>query len=417
MSMIKKALLCSGQGAQYVGMGRDLCATEKVAEETFQEASDALGVDMSKLCFESTNAELARTENTQPAILTYTLALYRVMTRREGLEADLVAGHSLGEISALTVAGALEFPDAVRIARRRGQLMQQAVPEGRGLMLAVQTRDHAEVARLCADIAEELHEVISVSNYNSHTQVVVAGQRSAVMRLHETMESRGIRSVILNVSVPFHCALMEPVAEALREELGRVRVSEPRIPVLSNVTGRPYESAADVADLLTRQVVEPVRWVDDLKYLRMNGFMYAVELGPGDTLTKFMRHTYAEIWAFPYDREKGRTDLGRMIERTTYPFVSRALGVAAATRNTNFDAAEYESGVVKPYHQLRKLSVAIDRESRGATPDEARQALDLLLTILRTKGVHPDERRLRVEELLRDTRMADSFAPLDLDGL
>lgn len=417
MSLIKKALLCSGQGAQYVGMGRDICATEKIADDTFQEASDALGIDMRKLCFDSSNAELARTENTQPAILTHSMALYRVLMEREDLDADLVAGHSLGEITALTIAGAFAFPDAVRIARRRGQLMQQAVPEGRGLMLAVRTRDHAEIAGLCASVAEETHEVVSVSNINSNTQIVVAGHRSAVLRLHEIAEERGLRAVVLNVSVPFHCALMEPVAVALREELESVAIAEPRLPVLSNVTGRPYASAAEVVDLLTRQVAEPVRWVDDLTYLRMNGFAYAVELGPGDTLATFSRHTYAEIRTFPYDREQGRADLHRMIARTTFPFVSRALGVAAATRNTNFDNLAYETGVVKPYHRLRRMNTALDREERAATAEEMREAMDLLLTILRTKGVHLEERRLRVEELLRDTRTADVFPALDLSGL
>ncbi|MBB6039543.1 ACP S-malonyltransferase [Phytomonospora endophytica] len=416
MSLIKKALLCSGQGAQYVGMGRDLCASEKVADDTFQEASDALGLDMRQLCFASTNAELARTENTQPAILTHSMAQFRVLMEREDLDVDLVAGHSLGEITALTIAGAIAFPDAVRLARRRGQYMQQAVPEGRGLMLAIRTRDHAEIAALCATVAEETHEVVSVSNLNSNTQIVVAGHRAAVLRVHEIAEERGLRAVILNVSVPFHCALMEPVAAALREDLAGIAIAEPRIPVLSNVTGRPYGSAAEVPDLLARQVVEPVRWVDDLTYLRMNGFNYAVELGPGDTLAKFSRHTYSEIRTFPYDREQGRTDLHRMIERTTFPFVSRALGVAAATRNTNFDAEAYDTGVVKPYHRLRRMNTALGREERAATTEEMREAMDLLLTILRTKGVRPEERRVRVEELLRDTRTADVFAALDPSG-
>lgn len=414
ISMIKKALLCSGQGAQYVGMGRDLCVTDGVVDETFQEAGDALGIDMRRLCHESTNAELARTENTQPAILTYSVALYRLMREREGLDPDLVAGHSLGEITALTIAGVLDFGDAVRIARRRGRLMQQAVPEGRGLMLALQTRDHDEVASLCASVAAETHEVIGVSNVNSRTQIVVAGQRAAVLRLHEIMESRDVRAVILNVSVPFHCALMEPVVGPLREELASVRLSEPRVPVLSNVTGRPYGSAAEVADLLTRQVVETVQWVDDMTYLRMNGFAYAVELGPGDTLKKFMRHTYSDIRTFAYDREPDRADLRRMIDRTTFPFVSRALGVAAATRNANFDAEAYETGVVRPYHELRRMNTAIDRESRAADTDEMRRALDLLLTILRAKGVPAEEQRTRIGELLRDTRTTDAFSAHDL---
>ncbi|MBX0301906.1 ACP S-malonyltransferase [Cryobacterium sp. 1639] len=415
--MIKRAYLFSGQGSQYPGMGRDIVGSDAVAAATFAEASEALGLDVEALCFDSSAEELAQTANTQPAILTYSVALYRAWTARTGIAPDVAAGHSLGEISALTAAGVLPFADAVRLARRRGQLMQEAVPAGRGLMLAVQTRDHTTVQELCERAADDTHEVVSISNYNSNTQVVVAGGRSAVLAVQDKLDAADIRSVLLNVSVPFHCALMEDVVEPLREELGRIILSEPAFPVLSNVTGRPYGSAADVTGLLTRQVVEPVRWTDDLRHLRMNGVTFAVEFGPGDTLTKFMRHTYSDIRSFSLDKPEGRRDVERMIERTTYPFVPRALGMAVATRNTNPDNAAYTAGVIEPYQRIRRLGAELEREGRTPTPDEARTILALLLTIFRTKGVSQAEQDERVEELIRDTRTAEIFADVDVTGL
>lgn len=400
-----------------MGMGRELYESESVVRQTFLEASDALSIDMRKLCFDGSNADLARTENTQPAVLTYSLALYRLWMSREGIEPDAVAGHSLGEITALTIAGALRFEDAVRIARRRGQLMQEAVPEGQGLMLAVQTRDAQAVHDLCEQVSGQTHEVVSVSNYNSMRQVVVAGKRSAVMAVHDVLDAQGIQSTLLNVSVPFHCSLMEPVVDPLRQELEAVVIDDLRIPVVANATGGVYESAADVMDLLTRQVIAPVRWVDNQRFLRRNGFTYAVEVGPGSTLTKFMRHTFSDIRSFAYDKEEGRADAHRMVQRMTFPFVPRALGVAAATRNANFSAEAYQSGVVVPFREIQRIGAGVDKEQRQPSQAELHHVLSLLLTILRTKGLADEDRRERIDELIRDTRTAESFAGIDAYSL
>lgn len=410
--MTKMSILCSGQGSQYVGMGRDLCA-ERVVAATFDEASDALSLDMKQLCFESPSAELAKTMNTQPAVMTYSMALFRLFSERHEITPDVVAGHSLGELTALSIAGALPFRDALRLARSRGEFMQQVVPEGRGMMLAVRTRDVERVERLCEKIRQEQHLTLSISNYNSNSQTVISGEREAVLAAVEVFEAEDISAIPLNVSVPFHCELLEPVADLLKSELEAITIGELNIPVLSNVTGKLYSNSADVIELLTRQVSAPVRWVDIQKYLRLNGFTWAVEVGPGSTLTKFMRATHADIHTFAYDTDEGRSDVERMAARMTFPFVPRALGMAVSTRNTNFDESAYQAGVIEPCKQMHKIAKQIEKEDRSPRTEELHLVLALLLKVFKTKGVPGTEQQSRVDELIRDTGTAATFVATD----
>ncbi|WIE78503.1 ACP S-malonyltransferase [Curtobacterium sp. MCSS17_016] len=411
--MTKAAFLCSGQGSQYVGMGRELVRDSTAAAAAFDEASEAIGIDLRALCFESTAAELARTVNTQPAILTLSVAQARASAEREALDPAVIAGHSLGEITALTLAGSIGFADAVRLARRRGELMQQAVPEGHGLMLAVMTREHEAVIDLCAQVSEQMFDVVQVSNLNSNTQVVVAGSASAVLAVHGRLEDDGIRSTPLNVSVPFHSPLMEPVVAPLREQLASIEITAPQVTVLSNATGRPYRDEDEIVELLLRQVVEPVRWVENQRWMRMHGIDYAVEFGPGQTLSGLMRHTHREVPVFSYDSADARASLQVMIERTTVPFLARALGIAVAVRNTNFDADDYREKIVTPYRSLEKLSRLVDRERRDATGQERREGAELLIGILRAKGSTPAEIQSRLDTLSADSRTE----PLSVDDL
>ncbi|MCS6552325.1 ACP S-malonyltransferase [Curtobacterium flaccumfaciens pv. flaccumfaciens] len=422
--MTKAAFLCSGQGSQYVGMGRELVRDSTAAAAAFDEASEAIGIDLRALCFESTAAELARTVNTQPAILTLSVAQARASAEREALDPAVIAGHSLGEITALTLAGSIGFADAVRLARRRGELMQQAVPEGHGLMqqavpeghglmLAVMTREHEAVIDLCAQVSEQMFDVVQVSNLNSNTQVVVAGSASAVLAVHGRLEDDGIRSTPLNVSVPFHSPLMEPVVAPLREQLASIEITAPQVTVLSNATGRPYRDEDEIVELLLRQVVEPVRWVENQRWMRMHGIDYAVEFGPGQTLSGLMRHTHREVPVFSYDSADARASLQVMIERTTVPFLARALGIAVAVRNTNFDADDYREKIVTPYRSLEKLSRLVDRERRDATDQERREGAELLIGILRAKGSTPAEIQSRLDTLSADSRTE----PLSVDDL
>jgi [acyl-carrier-protein] S-malonyltransferase len=281
------AFLFPGQGSQAVGMGRGFFDSSKAAARVFEEASDALGFDLTRVIFEGPESELALTANTQPAVLTASVATAAACAER-GLTPALAAGHSLGEYSALVVAGALRLADAVRVVRRRGELMQAAVPVGTGAMAAVMGIGLAVVEQVCAEAAQG--EVVEVANVNSEAQIVIAGHRRAVERAVALAKERGGRkSVLLPVSAPFHCALMAPAAEGLAGELARVSVGDPAIPVVRNVDGGVTRAAADVVPFLLRQVASPVRWTDCVQRLAAEGATAFVEVGPGRVLAGLTR--------------------------------------------------------------------------------------------------------------------------------
>jgi len=283
------AFLFPGQGSQEVGMGRALAESSPGAAAVWAEADAALGFFLSTLCFEGPAADLALTANTQPAVLTTSVAAAAALAER-GVTPGLVAGHSLGEYSALVVAGALRFAEAVRLVRRRGEFMQEAVPVGTGAMAALMGVELAAVEQLCAEAAQG--EVVGVANINSPGQIVIAGHRAAVERAVEAAAARGGRkSVLLPVSAPFHCALMKPAADRLVAELERVAVSDPRIPVVRNVDGGVTRTADEVKPFLVQQVASPVRWTDCVERLAREGATGFLEVGPGRVLTGLLKRT------------------------------------------------------------------------------------------------------------------------------
>jgi [acyl-carrier-protein] S-malonyltransferase len=283
------AFLFPGQGSQEVGMGRALAERSPGAAAVWAEADAALGFPLSRLCFEGPAADLALTANTQPAVLTTSVAAAAALAER-GVTPALAAGHSLGEYSALVVAGALRFADAVRLVRRRGEFMQEAVPVGTGAMAALMGVELAAVEQLCAEAARG--EVVGVANINSPGQIVIAGHRAAVERAVEAAAARGGRkSVLLPVSAPFHCALMKPAADRLVAELERVAVSDPRIPVVRNVDAGVTRTADEVKPFLVQQVASPVRWTDCVERLAREGATGFLEVGPGRVLTGLLKRT------------------------------------------------------------------------------------------------------------------------------
>jgi [acyl-carrier-protein] S-malonyltransferase len=263
-------------------MGKALADAFDICRATFAEADEALGEPLSRLIFEGPEDQLRLTENTQPAILTVSVAASRLLASR-GFEPAFVAGHSLGEYSAHVCAGTLDFADAVRIVRRRGRFMQEAVPVGRGAMAAVMGLDLGDVARACAEAAEG--EVVSPANMNMPGQVVIAGTTEAVARAGERAKALGAKRVVpLSVSAPFHCALMKPAEDRLAPELRALTVRDPRVPVVANVDAQPKRDAASAIDALVRQVSSPVRWEDVMRRLASEGVRKYVEVGPGTVL-------------------------------------------------------------------------------------------------------------------------------------
>jgi [acyl-carrier-protein] S-malonyltransferase len=277
------AFVFPGQGSQYVGMGQDLCAEFPIAKQVFAEADDALGCALSELCFCGPEAELKLTENTQPAILATSVAALRVLQTETPLRPAFVAGHSLGEYSALVAVGALRFDDAVRIVRERGRLMQKAVATGEGTMAVLIGLEMDEVRSLCIEASGG--EVVSPANFNGAGQVVIAGTKSAVRRAMGIAKERGAKRVQeLPVSAPFHCQLMQPAAEGLQKILRDIEVQPFKVGVITNVDADINLNADRVKSLLSDQAVQPVRWEESVKRLAELGCTRALEIGPGKVL-------------------------------------------------------------------------------------------------------------------------------------
>jgi [acyl-carrier-protein] S-malonyltransferase len=287
--MSKTAFLFPGQGSQSVGMGRELASAFPAARQTFEEANDALGFDLAALCFHGPEEQLRLTEFTQPAIFTVSVAVLRVL-RATGATADYFAGHSLGEYSANVAAGALDFTSAVRAVRRRGQLMQEAVPAGEGAMAAILGMAAEDVFAVCRDASAETGAVVEPANLNSPEQTVISGSVAAVERATALARERGAkRAVMLQVSAPFHCSLMQPAQDALAPILESIPFQPAQAPVVVNVDAKLVTGPAELRDALVRQVTGAVRWTDSVQLLIDQGVTTFVEVGPGKVLSGLLR--------------------------------------------------------------------------------------------------------------------------------
>lgn len=282
--MTQFAMVFPGQGSQTVGMLAELAAQYPVVQETFAQASDVLGYDLWQLTAQGPAEELNKTWQTQPALLTASVAIWRVWQQQGGKQPALMAGHSLGEYSALVCAGALDFKEAVRLVELRGKLMQEAVPEGTGAMYAIIGLDNEAIAAACEASAQG--QIVSPVNFNSPGQVVIAGNKEAVERAGAACKAAGAkRALPLPVSVPSHCALMKPAAEKLAEALKAITVTTPAIPVVNNVDARIETDPDAIRTALVKQLYSPVRWTECVSYVAAQGVDTLLEVGPGKVLT------------------------------------------------------------------------------------------------------------------------------------
>jgi [acyl-carrier-protein] S-malonyltransferase len=285
-----RAFLFPGQGSQQVGMGKALAEAFPVARAVFDEADAALGFPLSRLCFEGPEAQLTLTAHAQPAILTTSIAALRVLESETDLRAGVVAGHSLGEYSALVAAGSLRLADAVRIVNLRGKFMQEAVAPGVGAMAAILGLARADVEAVCAEATTGDGEIVSAANFNGGGQVVIGGHKGAVERACAVAKARGAkRAMPLAVSAPFHCALMQPAADRLATALLGVSFAPLAVPVVTNVEATKNQDASRVQDLLTRQVTAPVRWEESIEAIAAMGVIEAIEIGAGRVLAGLVK--------------------------------------------------------------------------------------------------------------------------------
>lgn len=307
--MTKRAFIFPGQGSQYPGMGKDLADNFPVARHLFEEADDALGSKLSTLCFDGPEEQLKLTANTQPAILTASIAALRVLLAATGVVADYLAGHSLGEYSALVAAGSISFADAVRTVRARGTFMQEAVPVGVGAMAAILGVEPDMLAEICAEASQG--EVVSPANFNSPGQIVIAGHTGAVNRAIEIAKARGFRkAMLLPVSAPFHSSLMVPAGERLAGVLEPIIVNDLCAPVVTNVEAKPNNDKSRVKELLVRQVSAPVLWDAAVREMVALGVTEFVEIGPGKVLSGLVKRIDKGVVAKNVEDAAGMKTIG-----------------------------------------------------------------------------------------------------------
>ncbi|WP_028545263.1 ACP S-malonyltransferase [Paenibacillus taiwanensis] len=431
--MTKWAIWFPGQGSQQVGMGKALTEKYTVAKQVFEEANDALGFDLTKLSFEGPLDQLTRTEYAQPAILTTSIASYRVFQSYLSSAPHVLAGHSLGELSGLTAAGTMSVTDAVRLVNRRGQLMQEAAVQG-GAMAAIQGLEAQQVDKVCAQCSNNSGTVV-VSNYNNRSQTVISGESQAVERAMTQLEALGGMAIPLKVSAPFHSPYMEQAALKFQSELQAISFKSLAIPVLSNVTAKPYNSEADIISLLTQQMTSAVQWQAMMEWMQAEGITHAVEMAPNQVLTQlaarggmsFKTYTYiqAKEWeqvpaellsclpvhaAEAASEETAPDETVHIVNEKAKKFVIRALAIAVCTKNSNWNDEEYRLGVIEPYRQVQQIQEELDRTGLIPTRDQMDKALHMLCSVFETKRTPDQERDERFEQLFEETDTKALFA-------
>ncbi|GAB6988519.1 ACP S-malonyltransferase [Paenibacillus pini] len=390
--MEKIAFLFPGQGSHYIGMGQSLFDRFTIAKQTFEEAGDILGYDLASLCFSGSMSDLNQPSRMQPALLTASVAAYRVFMQEIGVTPDFCAGHSLGEYSALTCAGAIRFSDAVRLAEVRGTLAQKYADECDGAMSIIDQVSASQLEAWCNELGKQ-GSVASVSCYNAELQAAISGSSAGVYAIEDLVLENGGNVTPLMMSAPFHSQWMEPVVAQFRSTLSEIRYQHFKMPVISNVSAKPYRGKDSIAGLLASQLLRPVQWQATLKYLKRMGVTMAIELGPKNVLSALVKLETPATRTYSFDQVADRNELFTMFgskpEYTKHrlTLLNRMLAAAVSQPNTNENQELFRSGVVEPYQRIEEMAEQTERDGIPPSMEQIEDAFGMLHTILRTKGL------------------------------
>ena len=417
------ALLFPGQGSQYVGMMKTLYDEFAIVRDTFVEANDILKFDLRKLCFEGRIDELTQTQNVQPALLTASIAAFRVYMQEVGVTPQYSAGHSLGEYCALTCSGAIAFSDALRIVRLRGIYMQESVEKEIGTMIAINGVQKDNVEEVCRIISNDKN-VIAIACYNSQEQTVISGTKEAIRLAEEKLSKNGAVFTPLKVCAPFHSILMQHAAIKLNKELIIYKFNQLKWPVISNVTGQPYKDETEIVKNLTNHVVQPVKWHDSMIFLQKAGVTVTIELGPKEVLKNLIKKNFSNIVALSCNKTGDLKDIkstlslemklnvienSREVKQQTSRFIDKCLAVVVCTKNYNWNSEEYYKGVITPYRKIKEMQEYLEIEGKEPSIEQMREVLQLLQSIFLTKKVSINEQIERFNEIFDDSGVNNLF--------
>lgn len=405
--MEKIALIFPGQGSQYVEMYKKLYEEYHIARDTFQEANDILGIDLAKLCLCGSLTELSEIKNVLPALFTVSVIAYRIYMKEIGIKPHFMAGHSLGEYSAICCSGALEFSDALKIVRNRANFAHEFAKKGIGAMSIITNIDVAVIEKACSKLSDK-ENIVSISCYNSSREVAISGHCDLVQKIEDIADDEGAIITPLMGAAPFHCLLMSSVADELKKELNKFKYNQFKCPVVSNVTASIYEGPEHIVNSLTDQIISPVKWKQTMDFLHDSGITMAIEMGPKNVLGNLFK-SYSGVKSLSFDHTNDRKELFDLFENrrayqlTNHRFITKCMATSIATPNYNINYDQYRQGVIEPYRKLEKMKQELEKTNGMISKDNLKQALGLLETILRTKGISKVEQDYWVYQVLDET--------------
>jgi [acyl-carrier-protein] S-malonyltransferase len=409
--MRKLAVMFPGQGSQFIGMGNDIFNEFPYTLDYFKEASEILRVDLIQLCKNGPIEDLSKTVNAQPILLTLSYAEFQVFFKEFDLTPKFAAGHSLGEYSALTCAQAISFPDAIRLVRKRGELMENAISNNLTQMAAITNIEDFIVEDVINDFKNDGLKVF-ISNFNAPDQTVIAGEKNAMEKACNFFTEKGATAHILKVSGAFHTSFMQAMVKDFQDFLTTINIKQFQFPVISNLTAIPYNNPNEIKESLVKHLVSPVQWTQSMKFMQEQGIQIFVEIGAGNILKNLTSKNIKYATTFSVENKEDRLKLKEEIEneRAHMPnFLGRAMGIAVATKNNNFNNDEYEKGVIIPYRKIKTLQQELEKEGKTPTLDQMKEALAMLKSVFETKQTPKNEQIERYNQLFEDTRTKHLF--------